>query len=104
MELIDSHVDNYYKRETYLLERRETDTQVIEKQLEKTECRTTGEKRETLHTVKQQKFLCVNGPLVGKKETLEKAEVLGYARYNCGESGHRWGAKKHLPKCVLVKF
>lgn len=102
MILIKTFEDAWGKHEVFHVKHKENENEIVDTYLDVvTE---DGKRRESTSTERQQKFLCVNGELAGKKETLANAEVKGYARYNCGESGHRWGAKKHLPKCVLVKF
>lgn len=103
MTLVKTFEDAWGKHEVYLVKHKENENEIVDTFLDVV-IEPNGERRESTKTEKQQKFLCVNGELVGKKETLEKAEVLGYTRYNCGASGHRWGLRKDLPKCVLVKF
>lgn len=52
---------------------------------------------------KKQKFLCVNGPEVGKKLTWKRGQELGYISYNCSES-YYYKKDKNFPKCILVFY
>jgi len=51
-------------------------------------------------TSKHQKFLCVNGPLVGEKITEETAKEKGYFPFN--RATMRWGQKEDVPRVVLI--
>ena len=67
-----------------------------------------GQKKhiETISTEKQQKFLCVNGTMVGEQLTEAAANKLGYIRYNRAYGSYYRATKsKSAPPCVvLVKF
>ena len=61
---------------------------------------TTIEHKHT-KTFKEQKYLCINGPLEGQKHTIDSAAERGYAQYNRG-SDYKELSKN--PKCVLIYF
>lgn len=70
----------------YLISETVSDTEIKRKIFWTREFLSTGNKTEGTRIETRQKFLCVNGPLVGQKITEDAGEEHGYRRFNAARN------------------
>lgn len=116
--LIRDHSDKEMERKTYRTSITETEDKIVEHFVTEGKYLTTYESKfdgcgwkagdtwRSRSTCTQQKFLCVNGPLAGKKVTEKEAEKQRYTTYNC--AGNSYYIEKEFkikpPRVVLVQL
>lgn len=106
-EVISVDEDNEHRCIRYLISRKETDTEIIERFVDVSDyvpgaIDTDWKHYECKRTFREQKFLCVNGKWAGQRRTYGDATANGYVQYNRADKVRV--TKGGGPKSVLISF